>query len=357
MGTKTGGPECLYQLGAMLKELGHESILIPFIETRGLKPAQDFQIYNLECLKGKKIRSNDILIVPEVINRIPKWLEKKIKTQIVMWWLSVDNSPHPFFRNYELKNFTYNTEWNLVDDIPIFNKTLKRLFKLILGQSQNTILNSLRSRFKPLWIKFNTREINLENCHHIAQSSYAKSVVESFFNVKVKIVSDYTRFDHDFMLGKSIKKLGLEENKLIAFNPYKGKRFLDLLIPIMPENYRFIPIINMNSTQVREALNKSDLYLDLGHFPGKDRIPREAILCGTPVLLALRGAVRNSYDFKLQSKYKIDMYACGPTDVKERILLIFRDSDQVNQIEFLSEQNKSYEIFKAEVKKFIEDLQ
>jgi hypothetical protein len=357
VGIKTGGPECLYQFGAMLKEIGYECLIIPTMETQGQQPASDFSIYNMGYLKSKRIRSRDVLIVPELV-RLPRWLIRRVKNPIFMWWLSVDNSPHPFFRNYEVKNFTYNVGWNLFkDDNYKGSKPIFRFMQLILGRSQNTIMNSIRSRLRPIIIKLRTKPIKLEKCKHIAQSHYAKNIVEQYFRTTVQIVSDYTNNNEIFLLKSSNEILNPTDNFLISFNPYKGKEFLDALIPLMSTQYTFVPIKHMNTSQVRETLQKSSLYLDLGHFPGKDRIPREAILSGTPVILALRGAARNSYDYKLSSNYKVDLELNGPNELKEIIETNLRDYKNIDQSDFLNQQLQSRVTFKNEVTEFINNCQ
>jgi hypothetical protein len=355
VGVKTGGPEALYQLGAMLKELGYDCLIIPSIETQDMQTASDFLIYNMGYLKSKKIKSSDVLITPN-IESLPSWLIKRVKNPIVMWWLSVDNSPHPFFRNFEVKNFAYHVGWNLFkDDSLKSRKPILRFMQLILGRSQNTIMNSMRSRIRLIIIKLRTKPINLENCTHIAQSYYAKNIVEHYFRTKVQIVSDYTDFNDNSFLKLSNKILNPAEKMLISFNPYKGKEFLDTIISLMPPQYKFIPIKNMSTSQVRETLQKSSLYLDLGHFPGRDRIPCEAILSGTPVILALRGAARNLKDYKLSSDYKIDLELNGPSESKEIIEAILRDYKNIDQSDFLNQQLQSRHTFKSEVIEFIEN--
>jgi hypothetical protein len=352
VGAKTGGPECLYQLGSMLKELGYNAVIIPTIETTGEKPVPEFLEYGLEHVSLRKIQKNDVLVVPE-ITRIPKYFIRKIQRPIVMWWLSVDNSSHSFFKNYEKRNHTYNKNWISRDSDVTKAKAINRLLILLSGRSQNTVLNSFRSRLKPLLVKFRTRELELEKCFHIAQSYYAKTLVSSYFNLPVQLVSDYINVGKNFPPKRFEAKFEHDDKYLIAVNPAKGKEFTDQLMEIMDEKYKFIPIINMNNDEVRSTLSRSHLYLDLGHFPGRDKIPRESILCGTPVVLALRGAARNSRDFRINEKYKINLSHNGPYEVKNKINFILKNEKNIDQWEFLQEQISGYEKFKEEVNRFI----
>jgi len=60
-----------------------------------------------------------------------------------------------------------------------------------------------------------------------------------------------------------------------------------------------MPIENMPADTVHETLLKSQIYIDFGHHPGKDRIPREAAMSGNIVFLHERGAAAFHLDHPL----------------------------------------------------------
>jgi hypothetical protein len=60
----------------------------------------------------------------------------------------------------------------------------------------------------------------------------------------------------------------------------------------------------MSKTEVTDALLSSKLYIDFGNHPGKDRFPREAVLCGCCLITGRRGAADNDVDIPIDSKYK-----------------------------------------------------
>ena len=62
--------------------------------------------------------------------------------------------------------------------------------------------------------------------------------------------------------------------------------------PALPADVDFVPIRDMNKAQVRDALFGARLYIDFGHHPGKDRVPREAAVAGAVVLLREAGAAK-----------------------------------------------------------------
>ena len=68
----------------------------------------------------------------------------------------------------------------------------------------------------------------------------------------------------------------------------------------------FVRLENMRPDQVRDALMTSSVYMDFGHHPGRDRIPREAAVCGCCVVTGRKGSAANDADVPIGSIYKID---------------------------------------------------
>ena len=62
----------------------------------------------------------------------------------------------------------------------------------------------------------------------------------------------------------------------------------------------------MSRAEVREALCKVKVYADFGSHPGRDRMPREAALCGACVLTNRRGSANFAEDVPLPTLYKLD---------------------------------------------------
>ena len=59
----------------------------------------------------------------------------------------------------------------------------------------------------------------------------------------------------------------------------------------------------MTKAQVKETLTDSAIYIDFGHHPGKDRVPREAAAMGAAVLLHDQGAGSSFVDHPLDRDY------------------------------------------------------
>ncbi len=66
----------------------------------------------------------------------------------------------------------------------------------------------------------------------------------------------------------------------------------------------FVPIHNMSKAQVQDTLFSAKIYIDFGHHPGKDRIPREAAMAGAIVLVHAAGAADYYDDYPLADIYR-----------------------------------------------------
>ena len=62
----------------------------------------------------------------------------------------------------------------------------------------------------------------------------------------------------------------------------------------------------MSRAEVRKALCTVKVYADFGSHPGRDRMPREAALCGACVLTNRRGSANFAEDVPLPTLYKLD---------------------------------------------------
>jgi hypothetical protein len=65
----------------------------------------------------------------------------------------------------------------------------------------------------------------------------------------------------------------------------------------------------MNENQVIETLARSKVYIDFGHHPGRDRIPRESAILGNCVITNYLGSAGFYNDIPIESKYKISDFS------------------------------------------------
>lgn len=62
----------------------------------------------------------------------------------------------------------------------------------------------------------------------------------------------------------------------------------------------------MTESEVAKLLGTAKIYIDFGHHPGKDRLPREAAMAGCCVITCKRGAAHYFEDIPIGDNYKLN---------------------------------------------------
>ena len=133
----------------------------------------------------------------------------------------------------------------------------------------------------------------LEHYSHLAQSKYAQQELKKR-GIEAKMLSDYTSFLDDFENEPG-------EKRGIAYNANKGAEYVEPAKALLPD-VEFIPINGMSRSQVLKTLSDANAYLDLGHHPGKDRMPREAAALGCVVVTSTVGSASVYKDVPIAEK-------------------------------------------------------
>ena len=70
--------------------------------------------------------------------------------------------------------------------------------------------------------------------------------------------------------------------------------------------YNFVALKGFNREQLNEIMDKAKLYIDFGEFPGKDRLPREAVLHDCCIITGRKGASFFYEDMPIDDFYKFE---------------------------------------------------
>lgn len=266
VGSRTGGPEALYQLTDMLNKLGflaqmwhvtNEDILFMLSSIQNGKSISsmsisieerncDIEEYNQYIAPpfiSKTVNDGIVFILPEVFAKLIHFFNG---VSVVLWWLSVDN-----------------------------------LLKRIDGLNLNYLRRS--------------------NIRHIAQSAYAVNVARAI-GINSMLVSDYTVVEEKYKY--------FDKKNMVCFNAgskiiYDLDSIVSKLILLNP-NVDVRMIVGMSRADVYSTISSSRLYVDFGNFPGKDRMPREALLFNTNILLSNSGSADYDDDFPIDKRYKLN---------------------------------------------------
>lgn len=262
---ETGGPTALHQLASQLTALGVDTKIF-YVELVGydidFPVADSYRKYHLDWTKQIRDDPHNILVVYE---GMPQGIYSLPKIRKVFWWLSVDNYI------VSLRGQINRIDRNNLTRIP-----LERFF--FFGQSIEVT--------------------------HWCQSEYARQFLQcnGVPQEDVFMVEDYLSWE--FLSDNVQPDLAAKEN-IVAYNPRKGKEITEKLIAKRPD-IGWRPIENMTAAQVRELLLRAKVYIDFGHHPGKDRIPREAAMSGCVVITGRRGAAANDVDINIPAGFKLD---------------------------------------------------
>ncbi len=133
----------------------------------------------------------------------------------------------------------------------------------------------------------------IRQCHNLCQSAYAADFLRQNGATQVSMLSDYID------LKPKEPELPYAARDIdIAYLPAKA-RGAEPQVARLSEIYKVVAIENMSRDQVLDTLSRSKTFIDFGHHPGKDRVPREAALCGAIPLVRHVGAARYTQDVPL----------------------------------------------------------
>lgn len=155
------------------------------------------------------------------------------------------------------------------------------------------------------------KDFSNSNILHFYQSFFAleflqKNGVENYLPLFDYVNEKYTEQSYNID----------QKQNIVCYNPVKGSSITGEIIKLNPE-IKFVPIINMNEIQMIDFFKTTKIYMDFGHHPGRDRIPRESAILGNCVLTNTQGSAGFHNDIPINRKYKIDDITKVGTIIKE----------------------------------------
>ena len=251
----TGGPEALHQLVDAGQRLGHDMAMVYLPEDDPDPTPEVFRMYRPRVVKDIVDAPDSVVVVPETGTL--QLLELKHATR-ALWWLSVEH-------------YAMRAE--------------------ALRQAHGLARSPLDFVFDPRF-----------GVVHLAQSEYARQWVAQR-GVSPLMLTDYVR---DELLERARALRHGAKEDVVAYNPKKGLAFTQQLMAASPASIRWVPIENMTPLEVAQLLGRAKVYVDFGPHPGRDRIPREAALCGAVVITNTQGSAGNGVDVPIPADCKFD---------------------------------------------------
>lgn len=287
--TVTGGTELLHQLSYKMKNFGYKNYMFYNQDYNNSPIQKAFSEYNVDVIEKIEDSSSNLLIVPETgIGLLRKF--KHINKAI--WWESVDN----YSGSLKIKKGFVKDIYHFL--INLYNKIKYR-----------KIIHFVQSEYARMWLlnKWKVKMDNIFNLSDYLNSAFIKQTSEN----------------------------DIERENIVLFNPKKGIEFTKLIInELKKRNIKYIEIKNMTPKEVSESMKRSKVYIDFGNHPGKDRIPREAVISGCCIITGNKGSAANNIDIPISDKYKFDdkdQNIVSIVDLIEKIFISFDDySSELN---------------------------
>lgn len=295
----TGGIELLHQFCRQLNDMGLEAYMLYLDAEKTKCPIhEDYYKYDVKYVTQYVDAKDSVLVIPETQVHLQKWCKLGIG---MIWWLSVDN--------YIISYRKY-MENNNVD-----------LFEL--KKNKNII--------------------------HFVQSHYAKEFVEKALGIaETYYLMDY--INDDIVEYAEKHKDTYERKNICVYNPKKGYENLQPIIAACREDIQWIPLTGLKPEEMAKIMCSARVYVDFGGHPGKDRIPREAALCGCCILTNREGSALYQYDVNIPVKYKIE-------DTRDIEGILEKIYDLVDNYEQRHEEFNTYVLgINQEKKRFMKDL-
>lgn len=297
-GLQTGGPEALHQLVHQLRSDGQSAFLVPIEGTADRPRAEQFRKYDAPEAPLLD-RPGNAVVAPETALTSLRGIRN---AQPVCWWLSVDNSM-PFIIEQERRDREFANLQN------IRHKRWAPSMRILLERRVVARYNYARL---------------FSRAFHIAQSVYARAFLQTHLGICAAIVSDYIpRVDSDL---QDDETGSFGRSHSIAYNPAKAPWIPSLLRPHMPD-VTWSPLAGLDRSGVVRLLRESGAYFDPGFHPGRDRMPREAAMLHTPVVVARRGAAAYWDDVPVGAEFKVSAGREFVSDASSRLLSILNDPD------------------------------
>ena len=268
-GAVTGGPEALHQLAAHMNSFGLPAYMcyLPFDKTA--KAPSPYEHYNTQSAPYEDAQGN-LIIFPEIE---PMQALKVKHARAALWWLS-------------LENFLERRHTSKIHD------RLRYFKRIVQGRRPTGGADNLKSLL------------------HFSQTEHATQYLRSCGIEPIPLIDS---INEDFLTDRYLDRIDHKKN-VILYNPTKGWKVTRNLIATYPE-LNFVPVRGLNREQLSERLYGAKIYIDFGHHPGRDRMPREAAMHGCALITGILGSAGNDIDLPISKKYKLD--SAAPDFVKK----------------------------------------
>ncbi|GAB3758215.1 hypothetical protein GCM10028796_03510 [Ramlibacter monticola] len=262
----TAGPEALHQLVADANALGQPAQIVYHPFDRSFETPGPYRKHGAPVGRYAD-EPGTLILFPEIFT--PQALQVR-HAEPAIWWMSINN----------FTGVRYGRPW----------RDKLRYWKYVL-------------QGKRPWGGVRA----LAHLRQFAQSDYARDFLAGH-GLASEPLSDpipvYT--DPAYVASLAPRLAAAQRDDTILYNPTKGAAITARLMAAYPQ-WRFRPLRGLDREQLAQAFLDAKLYIDFGHHPGKDRLPREAAIHGCCVVTARHGSAANPVDVPIPGRFKLDV--------------------------------------------------
>lgn len=265
----SGGPEDLHQMALALKERGKEVFMhyLNYNKEKFSSPVhKEYEHYGIPYREEIENSNKNIMIFPETFS-IFIWEKKYSKIQKVIWWLSVSN----FFTS--LKAWEEN-----------FKENPPKLKHRLLGRIK---LPSFKN-------------VKKAKVSHLAHSHFSVDFLQKNNIPIIGKISGY--MEGMFTTGENYTS---QKKDIVTYNAVKNKDFLENIKKLTPDIH-WLPMINMTLDEVANCMKSAKVYVDFGHHPGREKMPREACLLDCCLIIGKEGSAAYKEDIPIKDEYHFE---------------------------------------------------
>ena len=155
---------------------------------------------------------------------------------------------------------------------------------------------------------------------HLYQSEYARQyILKNQLGTCMKL-SDY--INQDLFPKQKIDRNAKKD--IVMYNPAKGYEYTQKIIAVCP-NVQFVALKGFSREELNKVFDSAKLYIDFGNFPGKDRLPREAVLHDCCIITGKLGASAYYEDVPIKDEYKFDAVESNIPAIVEKIKFVLKN--------------------------------
>ena len=256
----TGGPEALHHLVHCMRGLGLPAFICYDPFDKKFEIPDPYRNFDVE-ISPFEDTDGTLIIFPEVY---PMEALRVRHAQAAIWWLSLDN----FLERRHVS--------------PLHDR-IRYLKRALQGRRP---LGGIKA---------------LKHLIHFTQSHYASKHLEQQGMPFTELFEPINARFLDKRLDTGTQGRVNE----VLFNPSKGIKITQQLMEDNP-GIKFTPLRGFDRKQLTEKFQTAKVYIDYGHHPGRDRLPREAAIHGCCIVTGQLGSAENEVDIPIPKIYKLD---------------------------------------------------